>query len=213
LQKAGIYVLSEGRTEEARAILDTAPEHPLTDYMWFTPGLLERKYDEVLDRLSSLSYDSYKEQQFYFQKDLAYASVYHAMKESTLTKTHGEAAQIVLKKVIQEYPGDPRYHAALGLTYAYLNRKGEAIQEGNRAVTLYPMTKDAAIGPSYILNLAKIYSIVGEYDEAINRLEYLLSIPCAEYLWQIVSVPALRLDPQWDPLRENPRFQRLLEEK
>ena len=213
LQKAGIHVLSEGNTEAARALLETAPEHPLTDYMWFTLGLLERKYDEVLDRLASLSYDSYKEQQIYFQKDLVYASVYHAMKESTLTKTHAEAAQIVLKKVVQEYPGDPRYHAALGLTYAYLGRNDEAIQEGNRAVTLYPMAKDVAIGPSYILNLARIYSVVGEYDEAVNRLEYLLSIPCAEYLWQIVSVHSLRLDPQWDPLRELPRFQRLLEGK
>ncbi len=213
LQKAGIYVLSEGNTEAARALLETAPEHPLTDYMWFTLGLLERKYGEVLDRLASLSYDSYKEQQFYFQKDLAYASVYHAMKESTLTKTHAEAAQIVLKKVVQEYPGDPRYHAALGLTYAYLDRKDKAIQEGNRAITLYPITKDAAIGPLYILNLAKIYSVVGEYDEAVNRLEYLLSIPCAEYLWQIVSVHSLRLDPVWDPLRSHPRFQQFLEEK
>ena len=95
--------------------------------------------------------------------------------------------------------------------YAYLGFKNEATQEGNRAIEFYPLSKDAAFGPTYILNLARIYAVVGEYEKAIESLEYLLSIPCAEFLWQIVSVSALQLDPQWDALRDHPRFQRLLE--
>ena len=211
LQKIGIYILSKGDTKRARALLETLSQHPFTDYMWFTLGMLERDYKGVLDRLASLSYDSYEEQHFYFHKDLACASAYHAMKEFASAKTHAESARIVLEKAMEEYSGDPRFHAALGLVYAYLGRKDDAIREGSRAITLYPVTKDAALGPTYILNLAKIYSIVGEYDKAIDRLDYLLSVPCAEYLWQIISVPFLRIDPQWDPLRNNPRFQDLLE--
>ena len=213
LAKIGISVLAEGDTKEARAILETLPQHQLADYMWFTLGMFERDYKGVLDRLASLSYDSFKEQHIYFHKDLAYASVYHAMKEPSLTKTHAESARIELEKLVQEYPQDPRYHATLGLVYAYLGRKNEAIQEGNRATQLYPVSMDEALGPSYIMNLARIYALVGEYDEAIERLEYLLSIPYSEYLWQIASVHSLRLDPQWDPLRELPRFERLLKEK
>jgi serine/threonine-protein kinase len=53
-----------------------------------------------------------------------------------------------------------------------------------------------------------IYTVVGEYEEAINQLEYLMSIESGD----IVSIPVLRLDPMWDPLRQHPRFQRLLEE-
>jgi serine/threonine-protein kinase len=170
LQKIGIYILSKGSTKKARALLETLSQHPFTDYMWFTLGMLERDYQGVLDRLASLPYDSFKEQHFYFHKDLAYTSAYHAMKEVSSAKTHAESARIVLEKAMDEHSGDSRFHAALGLTYAYLGRKDDAIREGNHATTLYPVTKDAALGPVYILNLAKIYSLVGEYDEAIETL-------------------------------------------
>jgi len=211
LGKIGIYVLSEGNTEDAQTLLETLPEHPLTDYMWFTLGLLEKKYQDVIDRLSSLSYDSFEEQNFYFEKNLAYAVVYHAMREQARMKTHAESARTALEKLVRERPQDPRYHASLGLAYAYLGQKDKAIQEGNRATQLYPVSKDACQGPIYILNLARIYTVVGEYEEAIERLEYCLSIPYAEYLWQLITIPVLQLDPQWDPLHENPRFKRLLQ--
>jgi len=213
LGKVAIYVLSEGNIKEAKALLETLPQHQLTDYMWFTLGMLERNYQEVLDRLASLSYDSFEGQQFYFQKNLTYASVYHALKEFSLMKSRAESARIVLERAVRDHPGDPRFHAALGLAYAYLGRKSEAIQEGIHAAELNPVSKDAALGPPYILNLARIYVVVGEYEEAINQLEYLLSIPSSEFIWQFVSIPLLRLDPLWDPLRENPRFQSLLEKE
>ena len=211
LAKVGTHVLSKGNTREALALLETLPQHQLTDYMWLTLGMLERNYQGVLDRLASWSYDSFEGQHFYFHKDLAFAAVYHAMKEWSLMKTRAESARITLGKAVRENPGDPRFHAALGLAYAYLGRKAEAVQEGNHAVKLHPVSKDAAFGPCYILNLARIYTMIGEYEEAIDQLEYLLSIPSAEFLWQCVSIPLVRLDPQWDLLREYPKFQRLLQ--
>ena len=211
LGKIGTYVFSKGNTEEALTLLEMLPQHKLTDYMWLTLGMLERNYQEVLDRLAFLSYDSFEGQHFYFYKDLTFAAVYHAMKEWSLMKTRAESASIALEKAIRENLGDPRFHAALGLAYAYLGRKADAVQEGNHAVKMHPVAKDAAFGPCYILNLARIYTVIGEYEEAIDQLEYLLSIPSAEFLWQSVSIPLLRLDPQWDPLREHPKLQRLLQ--
>jgi len=211
LGKIGTYVFSKGNTKEALSLLETLPQHQLTDYMWLTLSMLERNYQEVLDRLASLSYDSFEGQHYYFHKDLTFAAVYHAMKEWSLMKTRAKSASIALEKAIRENTGDPRFHAALGLAYAYLGRKAEAVQEGNHAVKLHPVSKDAAFGPCYILNLARIYTVIGEYEEAIDQLEYLLSIPSAEFLWQSVSIPLLRLDPQWDLLREHPKFQRLLQ--
>jgi serine/threonine protein kinase/tetratricopeptide (TPR) repeat protein len=211
LGKIGISVLSEGNTKKALAALEKVPPHQLKDYMWFTLNMLERNYDAVLDWIASLSYDSYEDQHFYFQKDLAYASVYYAMKEFSLMKTRAESASSVLEEAVDGHAEDPRFHAALGLAYAYLDRKEEAIQEGSLAEKLHPVSKDAAQGPIYLLNLAKIYTVIGEHEKAIDQLEYLLSIPHAEYLWQLVSVPQLQLDPQWDSLREHPRFKDLLE--
>jgi len=210
LRKISVRVLSEGNTNEARALLETLPQHRLGDYMRYTLGMLERDYQKVLDLLVSLSYTSFEGQHFYFHKNLAYVSVYHAMKELSLMKTHADLARIALEKTVEENPDDPRFHAALGLAYAYLGHKAEAVREGNRAVNLYPVSKDAALGPVYVYNLARIYTVVGVYDRAIEQLEYLLSIPSCEYLWQLVSVPMLQLDPQWDVLRGNPGFLRLM---
>ncbi len=113
-----------------------------------------------------------------------------------------------LEEALREHPEDSRIHTSLGLVYAYLGRKEEAIREGKRAVSLYPQSKDAYGAPHYVNSLAMIYTVAGEYEEAINQLEYLMSIASGD----IVSISVLRLDPMWDPLRQHPRFKRLLEE-
>jgi serine/threonine protein kinase/tetratricopeptide (TPR) repeat protein len=209
LGKARLPLLSEGNTRESRALLETLPQHPLTDYSWFILGMLERNYQEVLDRLDSSSYDSFDEAHFYIPRELAYASVYHAKQESSLMKKHAESARTILEKLISEHPEDPRFHASLGLAHAYLDLREEAVREGNRAMNLYPVSKDAFGGPRYVMNLAKIFTVVNEYEDAISQLEYLLSIPSGN----IITVPIMRIDPQWDPLRRHPRFQRLLREE
>ena len=210
LGKIALSVCTNGNTKEARTLLATLSPHPLTDYMWLTLGMFDRKYQEVLDRLDSLSYEIYKDQHFLFRKDLAFAGVYWAMKDFTMMKVYAEKARTALERDVEDHPGDPRYHAALALAYAYLGNKQEAVREGNRAVSLYPVSKDAAMGPIYVLNLARIYTIVAEHHQAIEQLEYLLSVPSCEYLWHLVTVPCLRLDPTWDPLRRYPRFQQML---
>jgi serine/threonine-protein kinase len=83
--------------------------------------------------------------------------------------------------------------------------KEAAVREGQMAVDLMPISRDAG-ATSYLRGLAQIHTMVGEYDAAIDLLHYLLSIPS----W--VSVQDLRLHPMWDPLRDHPRFQALLEE-
>ncbi len=103
------------------------------------------------------------------------------------------------------HPGDHRIRRALGIAYAGLGRKEDAIREGRRAVELCPVSKDALQGPGVVWNLAVIYTMVGEYDAALEEIEYLFSVP------SYMSVPWLRLDPSWDPLRDHPRFEALLE--
>ncbi len=101
---------------------------------------------------------------------------------------------------------DPRLHSALGKGHALLGNKEEAIRHARQAVELWPIQKDAVDGCSFEVYLAEIYSLTGEAELAIERLEYLLSIPST------VSIASLRYNPAWDPLRDHPRFQALLEE-
>ena len=90
---------------------------------------------------------------------------------------------------------------------ACLGRKEDAINEGKKAVELLPESEDAVEGPKVTAALAEIYASVGEHDEAFLLLDHLLAVPNG------LTVPQLRLDPVWDPLRADPRFQKLCEEK
>jgi serine/threonine-protein kinase len=112
---------------------------------------------------------------------------------------------VFVEEVVVERPDDDRIYASLGKAYAGLGLKNEAIRAGQTAVQMMPVSRDAFNGPQYIEDLAYIYTRVGEHDTAIDQLEYLLSIPS----W--ISVWLLRIDPRWDPLRNHPRFQRLVE--
>ncbi len=212
LGKIAISVCADWDIQEASALLETLPDHQLTDLMRFTLGMFERKYQEVLAALDILPYDFFEAQHFLFHKNLAYAQAYTATKDVSRMRSHADRARTFLETSLQGHTDDPRYHAALGIAYAYLGRKQDAVREGTQAVSLLPVSKDAAMGPIYVLNLARIFTIVGEHEKAIERLEYLFSVPSYEYLWHIVSGSCLKLDPTWDPLRGRPRFQQMLEQ-
>ena len=92
------------------------------------------------------------------------------------------------------------------LTIPRGSKKEDAIREGKLGVELSPVSKDALLGPYRVEDLAYIHVLVREYDAALDQIEYLLSIPCEQ-----LSVPKLRLDPRWDPLRDHPRYQELLQ--
>ena len=94
--------------------------------------------------------------------------------------------------------------AALGLVLAYLGRKEDAVREGEWAVALVPVANDAFAGPPYQHQLARIYILVGEPEKALDRLEPLLKIP------YVLSPGWLEVDPTFDPLRGNARFQELV---
>jgi len=92
----------------------------------------------------------------------------------------------------------------LGLIDAGLGRKEEAIQEGRRACALLPIAKDAMDGPSYVTNLAMIYAWVGEKDRALEELARSAQAPGG------VTYGELKLFPQWDSLRGDPCFEKII---
>ena len=94
---------------------------------------------------------------------------------------------------------------ALGVVDAALGNKEDAIREGERAVALMPVSKSAVDGPALMRYLAIIYAWTGEKDRAIKRLSEVVKLPVAG-----MSYGQLRLNPLWDPLRGDPRFEAII---
>jgi Flp pilus assembly protein TadD len=134
----------------------------------------------------------------------AYTAMGDAAKARTLYAEIHEAYQAAVK----ERPADWDAHMALGLAAAGLALKDEAIAEGRRATELLPLTRDAFAGPEYMAYLAQLYVTVGENGQAIDLLQQLMSIPAGLSM----SAAMLRLDPTWDPLRADQRFDALLKQ-
>ncbi len=115
------------------------------------------------------------------------------------------AAAYFLEAMLDSNPDDYTALASLGLAYAGLGRKQQALERGRHAASLYGMDHDTFFGLNLEQYVARIEAEVGEDDAAIERLERLLSVP-NPYL----SPAVLQIDPAWDPLRDNPRFAALL---
>ncbi len=132
------------------------------------------------------------------------AFIYDYLEEPDLARTLYENAADILEKKVAEVPADPRYHSALGIAYAGLGRKEEAIKEGLLAVELLPVSEDAMYGLGHLQDLAVIYTKTGEYEKALEQLEKLLTIPS----W--VSLVWTGWDIRFAPLRQHPGYQKLM---
>jgi len=204
--KAWNFWAWEGSIEKARAVLEKMPEtDALSVYVWFMQKCMERNYQAALDWINSSSIDPLEFATFVFPKSLLAGMAYHFLNQPELARLSFDSARIFLENELKKRPDDPRLHSSLGIVYAGLGRKEEAVGEGQLAVKLYPISKDVFFGASYLEHLARIYVMVGEYDKAVDTYEELLSIPF------FISYQSLCIDPWLDVLRNHPRFKRLLE--
>jgi len=201
------YLLWDGATDRARSLLESAPsvESPWVEYMSILLDLLDRRPAAVMARLEEASIGTQSLFLWYVPRELLECICLFQLGEKKEAAASCEEAVELLEGEIALSPVDTRLHVAIGHAFALLGRDEEAVRAGRRAVELLPISKDADAGPFQLIELAKIYSRVGEHDEALRLIDQLLSIPCD------LSVGMLRLDPVWDPLRDLPRFQALLE--
>ena len=110
-----------------------------------------------------------------------------------------------LGQVVRDQPGYPAALCAIGVVDAALGNKEDAIREGQRAVELMPTSKSAIDGAMMIQYLAVIYAWTGDKDRAIERLTEAVKLPGNH-----VTYGHLRLNPFWDPLRGDPRFEAII---
>ncbi len=194
--------------EESRATLEAMESGQDPDWMvwtWFYQAVFEGDYQEALGYLTSFSKDWIRIKVGATPISLLSAQVHELLNEPRLAVSDYENAKDALEKEVLVYPEDPRYHSSLGVAYAALGRKDDAIREGKRAVELLPMSKDAVYGIPYVIDLAHIYTLLGDAEAAAGELEHLLSVPS----W--ISSAWLQMDPRWNRLRDDPRFKRLIE--
>ncbi len=124
-----------------------------------------------------------------------------------------ESARIGMEAEVRKNPQNALRHARLGLLYAYLNLQDEAISEGRKACELQSERNDAFGGVSNSANLALIYAHTGDAGQALELIERLLTKPGAVFYFESsITVSDLRFRWQWDPLRDDPRFQKILSE-
>ena len=137
----------------------------------------------------------------------------HAWCEGVVARASGDTtrahaafieAEAEIQKTLNAQPDYPEALCALGLVEAALGQKAQAIDNGRRAVDLLPLTKDTVDGAYMITSLALIYAWCGEKKLATEQLEVATRIPSD------LSYGQLRLHPQWDALRGDPRFEAIM---
>ena len=169
--------------------------------------LLERKYREGLQEVESLP-DNLPAG---FSKEGLGGKYYligfarKALHDETGARAAFLKAKIAIEEQLKRSPDTAEAHIQLAKVLAYLNEKDSALSEAQRATELLPESKDAFGGPEITGGVAEVHAILGDNDRAIEILDGLLSRPSG------VTVQGLKVNPIWDPLRSDPRFQALID--
>ncbi len=207
LEYAAMIRLAQGDLPGARAVVQraagtTEPTALVAAFgqYWDLFWVLDDAQQQLLLRLPPSTYDGDRG-----TWGIVRAQTYHVRGDLELTRVYADSARKGFQETLRATPDDPQRHAFLGLAYAYLGRKADAIREGERAVMLAPLERDGYIGPYLQHLLVRIYLLSGEPDKALDRLEPLLRMP------YFLSPGWLRVDPSFDPVRSNPRFRKLAE--
>ena len=207
--KARFLLRVGGDVASARDPLATASKLSTTEdrdvpYARVLLALFSRDFQAGLAQLSSEPREAFDSQFWYVPKPLLQAQLYGLLGQREAAARHYGAAMKLLESKVRDAPDDARFHASLGIAYAGLGRKADAVSEGKRALALLPIAKEAYRGAFHVEEMARIYVMVAERDAAVEQLEHLMSIPFE------LAAPGLRLDPAWDALRDHPRFQKLV---
>jgi TolB-like protein/Tfp pilus assembly protein PilF len=170
--------------------------------------LLQRKYQQLLQLGQRFTDDSFAA--LPGSLSLKYFSIGLAQKglgDDAAARTALLKAKDILEEQVKQKPDDANLHVQLANLLAWLGEKDAAIAEAQRAMDLRPESKDAFEGPQITEQVAQVYATLGDNARAIELLDGLLSRPSE------VTLQTLKVNPIWDPLRSDPRFQKLCEEK
>ena len=207
--RARVELCAKGDLKPTQELLAASPENVdpngTITLARYNLKMYERKFDELVSLLErSPAEKSRGETSAPISKAFLLATVYSQLKNEAKARASYEEARVKAETAVKESPEDGPRHALLGLIYAGLGRCDEAIREGKRAMELLSEAKDAFDGPIMVISRARISMMCGDIDTALALLDKSLQTPAG------VTIHELRLDPIWDPLRPDPRFQQML---
>ncbi len=205
--KASTLFYQSGDFSGANDVIQDMPRinDPLADLVLYASEMGKGDYEAALNVLNRSSFDIFPTDISLDVKDSLKAITYAAMGRMDDARDSFERARVFLEDAAQEQPEDSRIHSSLGLVYAALGRKEDALRAVERAVEIRPVEMDAYEGPMYEAAYAEVLVRVGEYDKALDKIEYLLSIPTIA-----MSTAVLQNDMRWQPLHDHPRFQEII---
>jgi TolB-like protein/Tfp pilus assembly protein PilF len=215
--KAGIYQAEGNLQEAAKLLLEINAQTPsITAFITKIIQLrLERNLSEAVRLLQA------RQTQFHFASEsnkavnqLILAWSQRLAGDIAGAQATAEQARNMLGQLCKEQPDNSDLVGMLALANAVLGEKNSALNEIQRAIMLLPTAKERVHAPAREEGLALIQATFGENSRAISTLTHLLQTPYNSWIYSAPVTPALlRLDPFWDPLRSDPAFQKLCEEK
>jgi len=216
VQRGYIEFYWKGSTASIKTALQSLPPNFDPDgfatFARWDVSLMDRDADAAEKALANCPLETITSQTgVALPKSYLQACVFLMRGDTAKAQTGFEAARPAIEKLVKDSPQDGTRRAQLGLLYAFLGRKEDALREGKRAMELKPITHDVIEGAVIEAFYALICAHIGNTDEAINRIERLLTTPFAvDYDDASITLSDLRTRWEWDPLRNDPRFQRIL---
>ena len=210
--KAKLAISEKGDLSVGEKLLEKAKSFPMSneERLKMIEGqayllLAQRKYQEVLQLGASVPDDAFAAVPGslafkYFPLGIAHK----ALGDDAAARAAFLKAKNILEEQLKQKPDDADLRVQHAKLLAWLGEKDAAIAEAQRAIDLRPESKDAFEGPAITEQVAQVYTILGANARAIGLLDELLSRPSE------VTSQSLKLDPAWDPLRNDPGFQALL---
>jgi tetratricopeptide (TPR) repeat protein len=192
---------------ELNAILaeEPAAAEKIADFL-FVCATLERDSAATARALTAIPSEGLGDDRNNFQSPREWFVGLAARTFGDAAKAHSAfiAARAIQEKVVRDQPDYAAAWSQLGVIDAGLGRKDDAVREGRRACELLPPSKDSVAGPSFVTDLAIIYAWTGDKDSALEQLAISAQLPFG------VNYGELKLDPQFDPLRGDPRFEKIV---
>ncbi len=204
LNIANNYIDWKGNTKLARQTIKNNNNYGKWWYLIYL-DIIDRNFNEALKQLKSSKKEYRNSYYDFIPNSQMIALIYKYLKNDKLSRIYFDSSKIELEKKFSVNHDDIRLPLSLSITYAGLGEKTKALAAFNKALKLAPKNVEILPKVTQVSYLARIYTLVGDYDNALMQINYLLSN------YTGFSINRLKLDPIYDPLRKLPGYETIIE--
>jgi len=204
---AKTYLDWKGDTKLAKQIIRNIKDDEYLEFsqnIFIYLNILDRHYTEALQQLKSSKKEFENTGRTFIPNYQMIALVYKYMGKEELSNEYFDSSIVEIEKMIRIFPKDFRLRLSLGINYAGTGEKDKALSENQKGIELFVYVDKDAINYAQKKYLAEIYTLAGDYDNALKQIDFLLSNPSG------FSNNILKLDPLYDPLRNLPRYKEII---